>query len=367
MILVANFDDAVADASAPRTSSAAPRPWSAVAAAAPDDGAGRGKDAEKLPEALAEAERLIVAALCVDARARTRLRLGTDRGRGLRRDRTLARPLGVVERARARAGLRAARRARRDGGGRARRRRAAADAARRARGAGAGDGAFVEALRARLDIPVETYDERFTTTLARKRPGARPRTRSPRRICSRAGWSATRDEAALAVLAVIAVVAVGAFARRHGSPAGPTRRAPPPPTTTGPPPLAQLKIIFPEGFTVRRWPTGSPRSGRSRSTSAASRRGLRAGVPRAVKARCSAGGFRKDAKRRSRASCSPRRTTSPGDEGARARLRPARRVPSALRRGRSPLRAVEEPHAVRHPDHRVDDREGGGGATGAAH
>jgi len=34
--------------------------------------------------------------------------------------------------------------------------------------------AFVEALRARLAIPVETYDERFTTTLAQQTGGRAP-------------------------------------------------------------------------------------------------------------------------------------------------------------------------------------------------
>ena len=33
---------------------------------------------------------------------------------------------------------------------------------------------FVEALRARLDVPVETEDERFTTTLARQTGGQAP-------------------------------------------------------------------------------------------------------------------------------------------------------------------------------------------------
>ena len=34
--------------------------------------------------------------------------------------------------------------------------------------------AFVEALRERLDVPVETYDERFTTTLAQQTGGRAP-------------------------------------------------------------------------------------------------------------------------------------------------------------------------------------------------
>ena len=53
------------------------------------------------------------------------------------------------------------------------------------------------------------------------------------------------------MLVVIAVIAVGAFAATAWIGGGGDAAAPPPPTTTGPPPLAQLKIIFPEGFTVR--------------------------------------------------------------------------------------------------------------------
>ncbi len=35
-------------------------------------------------------------------------------------------------------------------------------------------GAFVDALRERLAVPVETYDERFTTTLAQRTGGSAP-------------------------------------------------------------------------------------------------------------------------------------------------------------------------------------------------
>ena len=48
---------------------------------------------------------------------------------------------------------------------------------------------FVEALRAVLDVPVELYDERFTTDLAQRRRGQRPRMRSRPRIFSPAGSS----------------------------------------------------------------------------------------------------------------------------------------------------------------------------------
>ena len=87
---------------------------------------------------------------------------------------TLARPLGVVERAASEAGL--ARLAE----------LVATEGAelvvvglpltlRGERGAQAEETeAFVQALRAQLEIPVETYDERFTTTLARQTAGRAP-------------------------------------------------------------------------------------------------------------------------------------------------------------------------------------------------
>ena len=55
----------------------------------------------------------------------------------------------------------------------------------------------------------------------------------------------------LALVVVAAVVAIGAFAATAWVSGGTDEAAPEPPTTTGPPPLQRLKIIFPEGFTVR--------------------------------------------------------------------------------------------------------------------
>ena len=53
--------------------------------------------------------------------------------------------------------------------------------------AGRGDRRFVEALRGAVAVPVETYDERFTTTLASRDPAATtPEDAAPPRICSRA-------------------------------------------------------------------------------------------------------------------------------------------------------------------------------------
>ena len=55
----------------------------------------------------------------------------------------------------------------------------------------------------------------------------------------------------IALVVAIALVAVGVFAASAWITGGNDEATPPPPTTTGPPPLTQLKIIFPEGFTVR--------------------------------------------------------------------------------------------------------------------
>ena len=55
----------------------------------------------------------------------------------------------------------------------------------------------------------------------------------------------------LALVGVAVVVAIGAFAAIAWVSGSSDEAAPVPPTTTGPPPLQRLKIIFPEGFTVR--------------------------------------------------------------------------------------------------------------------
>jgi putative transcription antitermination factor YqgF len=87
---------------------------------------------------------------------------------------TLARPIGVVERAASEAGL-----------ARLAELVVSEEAAlvvvglpltlRGERGAQAEETeAFVEALRGQLDVPVETYDERFTTALAQRTAGRAP-------------------------------------------------------------------------------------------------------------------------------------------------------------------------------------------------
>jgi putative pre-16S rRNA nuclease len=87
---------------------------------------------------------------------------------------TLARPLGVVERAASEAGLSELGRLAREEQVerivvglpltlRGERGEQAAETER-----------FVDALRAAVDVPVELYDERFTTDLAQQTPGAAP-------------------------------------------------------------------------------------------------------------------------------------------------------------------------------------------------
>ena len=93
---------------------------------------------------------------------------------------TIARPLGVVERAASEAWPARARRARPRRGRRACRRRPAADAARRARRRRPARPTRSSTRCARsVDVPVESYDERFTTGLAAARApgGARGRAR----------------------------------------------------------------------------------------------------------------------------------------------------------------------------------------------
>ena len=148
-----------------------------------------GKDPAKLPDALAEAERLISALRsrgCEGAgarlrrRAHRRRRLGPDAGRSRGRSRSIAR-------AATRRGAAACRRARARARGRARGRRVAADAARRAWRAGARDGG----VRRGAPRASSTFRSRRSTSASRpssrrrpRRRVARTRTPVPPRICS---------------------------------------------------------------------------------------------------------------------------------------------------------------------------------------
>ncbi len=170
-----------------------------------------GKDAERLPDALAEAERSDprgpVKVLALDyGSARTGVAVSDATG-------TLARPVGVVERAAARHGPRSSRGARRRARGGARHRRPAADAARRARGAGAGDGALRRrAARRRRrpgrDVRRAVHDRARAQQTGRRAP--EDALAAAHLLAGLAGARAMRRRWRLVVLVVL--VAVGAFA-----------------------------------------------------------------------------------------------------------------------------------------------------------
>ena len=165
--LVANFDATVAE----RVS--ASDVVRQAAAIVGGGGGGRatmaragGKDAEKLPEALAEAARLIVAALCALDYGSARTGVAVSDATG-----TIAVPLEVVEQAATPAGVRRIGEIVREREAE----RVVVGLPLTLRGEH-GDQAretdeFISVLRAALDVPVETYDERFTTALAARESG----------------------------------------------------------------------------------------------------------------------------------------------------------------------------------------------------
>ena len=125
--------------------------------------------------------------------------------------------------------------------------------------------AFVSALRAVTAVPIESFDERFTTKLAEAQPsearfrcrrGGPPafdlpgmEERPPEIRRHRQASSTTRALAALGGLilgiGVLAAIAFAVVGRNSGASSGPATQD----TTTGPPPKPVLRIVFPEGFT----------------------------------------------------------------------------------------------------------------------
>ena len=145
--------------------------------------------------------------------------------------------------------------------------------------------------------------------------------------------------------------------------------APPPPPPAAPPPPKPLRIIFPEGFTRREMGervaavkriAAEKRKKKTRISEAAYLKlTQRSALP---------GRFAADGKPRA-----PRGLPVSGDvrvpaadDDEAAGQQAADRVPAQLGEARSPLRQVEEPDAVRRPDHRVDGGEGDARARGAA-
>ena len=225
--------------------------------------------------------------------------------------------------------------------------------------------AFVEALRARLQVPVETEDERFTTVLAaadgRPRAGGRARRRPP--PC-RAGWSARDETRASRFSLSWALVGVGAFAATAWVAGGERRgaRGDRHRSTAARPPDDHL----PGGVHDPR--DGRPGRGGQSHRDPQARRHAAAhagGLPRAPSIVPS---HRRRFRKRHDARLA-RGLPLPGvvRVHARRRLRASSShdqldgLPPALSdRWTSRYATLEEPDAVRRADHRVDDREGDG-------
>ena len=322
-----------------------------------------GKDRRSSPDALAEARaahpRRAVKVLALDyGAARTGVAVSDATG-------TIARPLGVVERAGSRATVSR-------GSGRSSREQDAerivvglpltlrgerGEQARRR-------SAFVEALRGVVAVPVETYDERFTTGSPQAGGGA-TRTRAPQPTSS-TSYLERAERGAMSRRR--ATVALGRARSSRGSLAAwlrgsrARRGAAPRSTTTAPSPPRAADHL-PGGVHARaRWPSAWRRCARSpiekRARHAAAHA---AGYLQATARAVPPAEFRKDWKRRSiegflfpatyEFTKQRRRRSSSRDQLAAFRRE--------LAQGRPALCALEEPDAVRRPDHRVDDREGG--------
>ena len=126
---------------------------------------------------------------------------------------------------------------------------------------------FVELLRERVTVPVETFDERFTSVLA----GGDDANAAAHLLSSYLEWSAAPAGNAPADRAAAHGRARGGAPRRGRNRLGVAlamrsrgSAAPPPPPPPAPPPKP-FRIVFPEGFTRSRWRSGSPPSTGSRS------------------------------------------------------------------------------------------------------
>ena len=214
--------------------------------------------------------------------------------------------------------------------------------------------AFVAQLEARLTIPVETYDERFTTTLAQRAPVGRARGRacrsaSPPGLARSAGED--RDESDSRPARACCAARDRLRQRCGGDTAA-----------DGDDPAARAAARhLPGGLLGGR--DGRPRRRRPGDRAREARRHAEAdreGLPRrgreghaaeAVPRRLEAGLDR-------RVPVSGAVRVLPVHDGQGARRRPADGLSAPLRLARPALREVEEPDAVRRAQDRVDDREG---------
>ena len=215
--------------------------------------------------------------------------------------------------------------------------------------------AFVAQLEARLTIPVETYDERFTTTLAQRERVDRARGRacrsaSPPGLARSAGED--RMRAILVLAAAAAAFAAGLRQRCGGDTAADGDRSR---LSSG------CASSSRRGSRWRRWAT------RVEAVRAIARE------KRGVTPRLTGKAYLAAAGERPTAEAVPQRLEAGVDrglplpgavrvlavhDGQGARRRPADGVPAPLRLARPALREVEEPDAVRRAQDRVDDREG---------
>ena len=230
---------------------------------------------------------------------------------------------------------------------------------------------FVEALRGGGRDPGGDVRRAVHVEAGRRR--RRARGRAPARELSGVAEQPLRSRRAVIrrrriVAVTLAVLVVGAAGAVAGW--GVTREtaAPKAPATTAPPPPPKpFHIVFPEGFTREDMADRVVAVADDRAPQAQRERAPQPhGVPR-----------RERAARSSRASARKPQTNLEGflfpatyeflqgHDLAAARRRPDRHVLPQLAEGRHALRALEEPHAVRRADDRVDGREGGQGARGA--
>ena len=231
---------------------------------------------------------------------------------------------------------------------------------------------FVEALRGAVEVPVETYDERFTSVLADgdDASAAAHLLESYLRVAGATAEVAARDHPPPADRRGRRS-RCSSSARRDRSRAGASRARPrteaAPATTAPPPPPKPFHIVFPEGFTredmadrvvavaeiARRKRNANVRLNRT-AYRAASARGIVPCFGR--KPQTNLEGFLFPATYEFLKDTTSRRLVADQIEAFCAQLA----------QGRPALRALEEPDAVRRAHDRVDGREGGEGAARSA-
>ena len=213
-------------------------------------------------------------------------------------------------------------------------------------------------------MPVETWDERFTSSLA----GGDDARAAAYLLSSYLEWLGKRRLSRQVRRRRIAAVDALRPDRRRWSRRGGRGRPPSPrggaAAAAPPPPPKPFRIVFPEGFTREQMARASEGRGEDRRRRAPRARPARPSSPTSPPRR--APGCRASARRCrriSRASSSRPPTTSCATR-RRSSSSPTRSTAFCrnLPQGRHALRALEEPDAVRRAQDRLDGRAGGVGA-----